>query len=69
MRKIVYAMSELRKGQLADAGASPERLAEVESMFNVLDRELDGIKPSGSNGALREVMISADFTYAIQEFV
>ena len=69
MRKIVYAMSELRKGQLADAGASPQRLSEVEDMFRVMDRELDGIKPTGSNSQLREVMISADFTYAIQEFV
>ena len=69
MRKIVYAMAELRKGQLADGGATPQRLAEVDEMFRVLDRELDGIKPSGHNAALREVMISADFTYAIQEFV
>jgi len=69
MRKIIYAMSELRKGQLADAGASPQKLAEVGDMFRVLDRELDGITPTGTNAALREVMISADFTYAIQEFV
>jgi len=69
MRKIIHAMSELRKGQLADAGATPQRLSEVEDMFKVLDRELDGIKPTGSNASLREVMISADFTYAIQEFV
>ena len=69
MRKIVYAMSELRKGQLSDAGASPQRLAEVEEMFRALDRELDGIKPTGTNAVLQEVMISADFTYAIQEFV
>ena len=69
MRKIVHAMKELRKGQLSDAGATPQRLSEVDDMFAVLDRELDGIRSAGTNAALREVMISADFTYAIQEFV
>jgi len=69
MRKLVYAMKELRKGQLSDAGAPSQRLSEVDEMFAVLDRELDGIKPTGTNAQLREVMISADFTYAIQEFV
>jgi len=69
MRKIIYTLSELRKGQLSDAGARPEKLAEVGDMFNALDRELDGVKFSRDNESLREVMISADFTYAIQEFV
>jgi hypothetical protein len=69
MRKIIYTLSELRKGQLSDAGAKPERLAEVAEKFKVMDRELDGVRFSRDNDTLREVMISADFTYAIQEFV
>jgi hypothetical protein len=44
-------------------------LAEVDDKFGFFDRELSGITPTGTNEALREVMISADFTYAIQEFV
>jgi len=69
MRKLVYLMKELRKGQLQDAGASPAKLQEAEDLFKVLDHELSGIKPTATNSLLREVMISADFTYAITEFV
>lgn len=69
MRRLVYAMKEIRKDQLREAEAGDQRIAEVDDMFFVLDRELSGIKPTGTNSALREVMISADFSYAIQEFV
>lgn len=70
MRKIVYAMMEIRKNQLKQrAGITPAQLQEVDDKFRFFDRELSGIKPTGTNEALREVMISADFTYAIQEFV
>ena len=69
MRKIIYTLSELRKGQLSDAGAPTQKLSEVEDKFRFLDRELDGVKFARSNESLQEVMISADFTYAIQEFV
>lgn len=69
MRKIIYAMSEIRRGQLADQGASAARLQEAEDAFLYLDRELNGVKPTGTHERLAEVMTSADFTYAIQEFV
>jgi len=74
MRKILYALKELRKGQLSDSATpehpiSTERLAEVEDKFAFLDGELNGIKPTGTNERLMEVMTSGDFTYAIQEFV
>jgi hypothetical protein len=67
MRKIVYLLKEVRKDQLKDAGSS--RLQEVDDLFNHLDHSMDGIKPTGTNGDLREVMTSGDFTYAILEFV
>lgn len=69
MRKLLYALSEIRKGQLADGGATPERLAEIDDMFRWMDTELSSIKPTGANSRLAEVMTSGDFTYAIQEFV
>jgi hypothetical protein len=70
MRKILYAMKETWKDVLAqDQGAPPARLAEVDDLFSVLDQELNGIRKFGTNSRLQEVMISADFTYAIQEFV
>lgn len=69
MRKILYAMNEIRKGQLADAGASDSRIAECGDMFTVLDHALTGISPTGTNERLGETMVSADFTFAIQEFV
>jgi len=69
MRKILYALKELRKGQLSENAATPERLAEVEDKFAYLDQELNGIKGAGTNEHLAEVMTSGDFTYAIQEFV
>ena len=62
-------MQEIRKGQLEDQKATPERLAEVDQMYNWLDQELSGIKPTSNNERLAEVMTSGDFTYAIQEFV
>ena len=69
MRKILYAMKEIRKNQLSDQGASSARLQEAEDKFAFLDRELSGISTFGANERMQEVMISADFTYAIQEFV
>lgn len=69
MRKIIYALSEIRKGQLSDSGADNARIAEADSRFAHFDRLLDGIKPTDTNSQLAETMTSADFTYAIQEFV
>ena len=67
MRKIVYALKEIRKSQLE--GATEARLGEVDELFSALDHGLNGITPTATNHQLYEVMTSADFTYAIQEFV
>jgi len=69
MRRILYAMKEIRKGQLSDRNVSPERLAECEDFYGALDRDLSGITATSNNERLVETMTSADFTYAIQEFV
>ena len=69
MRKILYAMSRIRQNQLKDAGAPEAKLTEVADKFSWLDRQIDGIGASHNNERLAEVMTSADFTYAIQEFV
>jgi hypothetical protein len=69
MRKITYMLKEIRKGYLADRGASPAKLQEVEEMFTFLDQELNGVGRFDGNERMAEVMTSADFTYAIQEFV
>ncbi|MBW2109522.1 MAG: hypothetical protein JRI36_12785, partial [Deltaproteobacteria bacterium] len=66
MRKIIWMLQETRKNMLTNP--STERLAEIDSMFGVLDRNLSGFADYG-NEELTEVMTSADFTYAIQEFV
>lgn len=71
MRRIVSLLSEYRIEQLKKIGAPETRLAEVKDMFVFLDQSLSGVK-NGWNGPetkLQEVMISADFTYAIMEFV
>lgn len=67
MRKLVYAMMEVRKNQVKDQGSA--KLQEVEDLFRHIDRGLSGITTTGNNEGLREVMTSADFTYAIEEFV
>jgi len=69
MRRILYAMKEIRRGQLEDNGAPDTKIKEAVNMFEYLDRNLSGIKATDTNAKLYEVMISADFTYAIQEFV
>ncbi len=70
MRKIVHAMMEIRKGQLSDQKVGNERIAEVDAKFRALDNGLNGVQHDGLAGQqLQEVMTSADFTYAIMEFV
>jgi len=69
MRKITYMLSELRKEQLTRRQASNERVAEVSAAFAAFDHALDGIHREGDNELVREVMTSADFAYAIEEFV
>lgn len=69
MRRIIYAMKEIRKDQLADLKAPETRIKECDNMFTFFDHAMDGIKTGDTNAQLYEVMTSADFTYAIMEFV
>jgi len=70
MRRITYTLSEIRKEQLRRAKAPDKAIVEVGEKFAWLDRQIDGIGVDGGNNErLAEVMTSADFTYAIQEFV
>ena len=54
---------------------SNERIAGIQEMFKSVDGALNGLSLDGNGGMdypetkLQEVMTSADFTYAIQEFV
>jgi len=61
-------MSKIRQNQLREAGAPDAKLTEVAEKFSWLDRQMDGIG-FGNSEKLQEVMTSADFTYAIMEFV
>ena len=73
-RKLVAGLCQYRCEQLKTKGQE-HRIAEVQDMFGLLDRSLSGIRISPAGGwegpesKLGEVMMSADFTYAIQEFV
>ncbi len=69
MRRITNTLKEIRKYQLTNQGASNERVANVDRMFRFMEGELSSISPTGTNEKLMEVMTSADFTFAIQEFV
>ena len=66
MRRIVYAMMKIRQDQLADQKAPEKRIQECGAMFAELDKSLSGI---ASANTFKEVMTSADFTYALEEFV
>jgi hypothetical protein len=75
MRRVLYALSEIRKSQLeaeakvANLPVDGKRLSEVDDLFRTMDSEMSGISPTSTNQKLAETMTSADFTYAIQEFV
>jgi len=69
MRKIVYALKRIRQDQLRERQAPDTRIRESDDMFDAFDRDLSGIRSYGATETLREVMTSADFTHAIQEFV
>lgn len=69
-RKLLRAMCSIWKGELADAGATPQRLQECQDLFEDIDHNLSGITPTGTNNLLlQETMTSDDFTNAIQTFV
>ena len=75
MRRTLAALSDIRQLQLTKAKANDKRLAEARDMFRVFDYALSGLRldEAGQFDApeteLQEVMTSADFTYAITEFV
>lgn len=77
MRTILQKMSLIRQEQLRTAAqANPalneqyqKRIVEVGDMFRELDSGLNGLRHQFDPAPLQEVMVSADFTYAIQEFV
>jgi len=61
-------LCEIRQLQLKKSRADGARLAEVSDMYRYFDAALSGIKPTDVGTKLEEVMTSADFAYAIQEF-
>lgn len=70
MRRILYAMKEIRRHQLSERNASAERLAQVDGLFAELDNRLSlSQNIDETTEVFGEVMTSADFTYAILEFV
>lgn len=72
MRRILYTMRELRKHALSErkGGATAERLAQVDGVFAELDKRLSlSMDIDETTEIISEVMTSADFTYAILEFV
>lgn len=69
MRRIASMLRDIRREQLKRDKLEEQRGAEVDSFFAELDQCLVGITPTSTNNRLQEVMTSADFTYAIEEFV
>jgi len=75
MRRIIEALREYRVVQLEHMGAQPARLQEARDLFTFMDRALSGATLAQNGGwegpesGLAEAMTSADFTYALQEFV
>lgn len=69
MRRILSLLKEIRREQLKRDGLEERRGAEVIAFFSELDQCLSAIAPTSTNNRLREVMTSADFTYALEEFV
>jgi hypothetical protein len=74
MRRIISLLSDYRQAQLTEARkrgvrVPDSKLSEVRDMFGWLDSNLSGIRATTVTDSLQEVMISADFTYALQGFV
>jgi len=69
MRRILGFLKDIRQHQLSQRGASNERLAEAGALFDFMDAQLTGVRVDAPNTILRETLVSADFTYAIMEFV
>ena len=69
MRRFLGLLADIRKDRLAQQGATAERLGEVDSLFGYMNRQLDGVKQGVGGERLSETLTSADFQYAIMEFV
>ena len=69
MRRMTSMLRDIRREQLKRDGLEEKRGAEVDAFFAELDQQLSAITPTSTSNKLQEVMTSADFTYAIEEFV
>ena len=73
MRRFIQLLQEYREVQLKQQGREA-RISEVRDMFRHMDNLLTGVQLSGKGfdgpeTSLSEVMTSADFNYALGEFV
>jgi hypothetical protein len=66
-RKIISLLKEYRQIDLEAKGAPAERITQMKESFDFIDNQLN--HSFNDNEVLAEVMTSADFTYAIMEFV
>jgi len=69
MRKFLRLLADVRKAQLNERGASNERLHAVDALFSEMNKQLDFRQEPAENEQLAETLVSADFPYAIEEFV
>ena len=69
MRKFLSLLADIRKAQLNERNVSNERLAKVDVLFREMDRQLDFRELLGENEELAEVLVTADFPYALGEYV
>jgi len=75
MRQILSMLTDIRELQLEKHKAPAERVSEMKDKFRFVDAALSGVMLNELGGfddpetKLQEAMTSADFTYAIQEFV
>jgi len=75
MKRVMQFLSETRQNQIRghfeERGetAPPKVLSEIADKFQWMDAQMSGITFTSNNEQLAEVMTSADFTYAIMEWV
>lgn len=69
MRRIFGLLKDIRQHQLSKLGEPNARIAEAGALFDYMDGQMNGIRMDAPNAVLQETLVSADFTYAIMEFV
>ena len=74
MRQVLSMLADIRQLQLEKYKAPADRVATMKEMYHFFDNALSGVmlNEAGFDGPetkLQEVMTTADFTYAITEFV